>query len=450
MVPENKGENESIAKTLAKFIHDLTYADLPEGVVELAKTRILDALSCAYAGRDLPHSQTATEMVKNSPPGDSTVFGCEVKVAPMDAVLANSVMVHSILQEDLAFSGHPGTMIIPVALAVGEQERATGKETLVAIVVGYEMMGRISRGVYNLYATAFRPGPIFGTFGAAATAGKLMRLDVDKLTHTLGYAASLVPGVPKEAWWGGTMEPMFQAGVCARTSILSAIFAKGGATTAPQVLEGRHGFLRCWGGTTERAALITEGLGKTFAISEIVVKPYPACGVSQFAMQVASPLAKLGLRAKDIARVVEKTRTGVIASAGHDFAGPFTNQFQAQMSMQFCTAAAILGRPVKSFSFYVEHYDDPEVAELAGKVELVDEEGRTKPRLEVYTHDGRVLTAEEETVDQHPHAPSRENMENKFTALASSFLGEERTRQIIDLVMNLDRMDDICELTAKL
>ncbi|MFC1916530.1 MmgE/PrpD family protein [Chloroflexota bacterium] len=449
MAVENKVDNESITKILAKFIHNLNYDDLPEGVTELAKTRILDALSSAYAGRDLPHSRTAKEIAKRSH-GDSTIFGCEAKTAPLDAVLANSVLVHSIFQEDTAFMGHPGTMVIPVALAVGEQERASGKETLVAIVVGYELMGRISRSACPLAMAAFRPGPIMGTFGAAATAGRLMKLNVDKLTHALGYAASLAPAPPQEGFWSGTMEPMFEAGVCAQIGVLSAILANGGATTNPQVLEGRHGFLRCWAGTTEKAPLITEGLGKTFAISETVVKPYPACAMNQLPIQASLPLAKLDLRAKDIARVVEKTGLGGTSYAGSDFAGPFTNQVQAQMSLHFCAAATILGRQVDSFSFYTEHYDDPEVAELAGKVELVCEEGRTKPRLEVYTHDGRAFTAEEEKVDRGPLTPSRENMENKFTAMASSFLGEERVHQVIDLVMNLDKMGNICELTAKL
>jgi 2-methylcitrate dehydratase PrpD len=364
--------------------------------------------------------------------------------------MANSVLAHSILQEDTAFSGHPGTMMIPVAFAVGEQEKASGKEVLVAIVAGYEMMGRISRGVFPMAMDAFRPGPIMGTFGAGATAGKLMKLDVGKLTHALGYAALLTPGLPNEGWWGGTMDPMFESGVCARTGVLSATLARGGATAAPRVLEGRHGFLRCWAGTTEKADLITEGLGRSFVMADVVVKPYPACGINQFPIQAALPLAKLGLRAKDISRIVEKTRPGGTSYAGSDFAGPFNSQFQAQMSMQFCAAAAILGRPVNSVSFYAERYGDPEVADLAKKVELVCEEGRTKPRLEVYTHDGRVFAGEEQIVDEGPRTPCQERMEQKFRTLASDFLGEERVNQIINLVMTLEKVADFQELTAKL
>ncbi len=451
MTTKGKIEKAGMTKTLATFVHGLEYESLPETVRELAKGRILDALSSAYCGHNLKHSQTAIEIAKNSP-GSSTIFGLEPKVALPEAIMANAVLAHSTLQEDsfAPAAGHPSTIMVPTALGVGEQERASGKETLVAIVLGYELMGRLGKSARPLAISSFRSGPILGTFGAAATAGRLMKLDVEKLTHTLGYAASLTPGIPNECWWGGNMDSMFEAGVCARTGLLSATLAKGGATAAPYVLEGKDGFFRCWAGTIDRASALTEGLGKTFVMLETRLKPYPACRVNQLPIQTARPLARLGLRAEDIARVIEKTWPGETSLAGSDFAGPFASQFQAQMSMQFCVAAAILGRPVDSVSFYTGHYDDPEVGKLARKVELVCETGRTKYRIEVYALDGRTFVAEEETVNYEPLTPSLEKMEKKFIALASAFLGKKRVQQIIDLVRNLDKTDDIRELMVKL
>jgi len=445
-------KGESAAKTLATFIHDLSYHDLPEGVKELAKTRILDTLASAFAGRDLPHSRIAVEAVKSSQ-GDSTVFGHGLKVAARDAALANGVLAHSIFYEDMILRApHPSTMVIPAVVAVGEQERASGPETLVAIVLGYELLGRVFRALGGLTGFAmpgFRPGTIVGTFGAAAAAGRLMKLSQEQLVHTLGFAAALTPGTPSECWWGGTMEGMFQAGMSAQTGILAAHLARAGATAAPQALGGKHGFFRCWSGAAGKAELATEDLGKTFLIMRTVVKPFPACGANQLPIQAALPLAQRNLRAKDIARVIEKLPPGATSYAGNDFPGAFTSHFQAGMSLQFCAAATILGRPVTSFRFYAEHYDDPEVAELAAKVELVCEEGRTKPRFEVHTQDGKVYASEEETPDRTNHTPTRKNMEEKFRALASGFLGTERTEELIDLVMNLEKLDDLRKLTAR-
>ena len=440
---------ESIVNKLARFVRTISYSDLPPKIQELAKTRILDALGCSYAGRDLPHSRVAVAMARNNP-GNSTIIGYSEKTLLLDAIVANSVLAHSILQEDSAFMGHPGTMIVPAVLGTGEAQKSSGREALAAIVAGYEMMGRISRGVYPMAMNAFRPGPIMGTFGAAAAAGKLLSLDDEQLCHALAYAASLAPGVPNEGWWAGTMEPVIESGVCARTGVYSALLAKSGATAASSVIEGRDGFLKCWAGTTEKAPWITKGLGETFVMGETVAKLYPACNRNQLVVQAALYISRLEFESREIKGIVVRTRRGGTIYAGSNFAGPFCSQFQAQMSMQFCVAATILGRPVQEFSFFAEHYDDAEVANLAVRVELIEEEGRVKPRLEVHMHDGRILIAEEEVVDAFLPSPSRQGMEQKFKYLASSVLEEGKVVRIINLVMNLEKVKDLGELTAQI
>ncbi len=72
------------------------------------------------------------------------------------------------------------------------------------------------------------------------------------------------------------MEPMFEAGIAARTGVFAAVLAKSDATAAPQVLEGRHGFFRCWAGVTKNVRVVTENLGETFIITETTIKPFPA------------------------------------------------------------------------------------------------------------------------------------------------------------------------------
>lgn len=441
-----------LTKILATFIHETTYDGLPENIREIAKTRILESLSSSYWCHDLPTTRTAVRIAKNYP-GDSTIWGYDVKAALPYAVMANCVSSHSILMEDGdGAGGHPSTMVVPTALGIGEQDRASGKETLVAIIVGYELMARIGRSVQPLAMTAFRGGPTWGTFGCAAAAGRLMKLSVDQLSHALGYAASLTPAVPQECWWGATMEAQFEPGWSARTGIESAVLAKGGATTAPYVLEGRHGFLRCWAGNTDGADFLTRDLGKTFAISSIYIKPYPSCGANQYPIRVALSLPKHGLKPKDIAKVIQKSRPGGYAYGGSDYPGPFTKVFQARMSRQWSIAAAILGRPVEDPIFAEEHYNDPEVGEIAKKIELVGEWGRTKPRTEVYCHDGRVFSAEEEVPYTEPHVPTNitEKMEKKIMKLASARLGEKKVRQIIDIAKKLDKVNDVRELTGKL
>jgi 2-methylcitrate dehydratase PrpD len=442
-------QEQSIITALASFAHGTTYSDLPDGVRELSKTRILDGLSAAYDGRNLPHSRVALGLAKDNP-GDFTVIGEKTKAALQDAVLANSVLTHSCAREDFLGRSHPVTFVVPVALALGEKERAKGKEILTAIVVGYELTERIARGINPLSNSAFRPGPVVGTFGAAATAGKLMKLDTISLSTCLSYSANFTLGPPNEWLWAGTMEGVFEAGVCARNGMLSADLAKLGATASPRVIEGKNGFLDCWAGTTERAHLITEGLGESFAITKATDKLYPVCALNQGLIQTAQKLIKSGIDAKDIVRIVERTGIGTTSYPGSNSTGPFTGYFNAIMSMQFSIAATILGRPVGTTALYAEHFHDSEIAELAAKTELVEEDGRTRISLEVYTENGKVFTVEEDPISLEAFIPSRTKSEDTFMKLASPYLGEKTAHSVIELVMNLDRMDDIHELTATL
>ncbi|GAJ22561.1 unnamed protein product, partial [marine sediment metagenome] len=200
---------------------------------------------------------------------------------------------------------------------------------------------------------------------------------------------------------------------------------------------------RCWSSITNNKAEITKDLGRSFAIAKTFIKPFAACGANQVPMQIASTLAGHRLKAADIVRVVERLRPGTTDYAGLDYSGPFSSHVQALMSMQFCAAAAILGRPVYTPQFISESYNDPEVTEIAAKVELTCEEGRSMPGFEVYTTDGRVLIAEEQTIDRSIHLPTINGMRDKFRMLASGYLGKKITEEVIDLTISFDKVGDV-------
>jgi 2-methylcitrate dehydratase PrpD len=432
-------KERTVSERLAEFIDDLSY-----------KLRFLDALSCAISGRDLPHCRVALQVAKRTS-GDSTLIGHKEKVALFDALLANSVMIHSIVQDDI-LSGlvHPGSAVVSTALGVGEQERASGEEVLTAAVIGYELVGRIMRATGRFTVSSFRPSPVFTTFGAAATAGKLMKLKKQALANAIGYASSLAPGTTNEVWWSGTMEAMFQAGMSARVGLLSATLAESGATASSQALEGKDGFFRCWGDGSEKTEQALDNLGKDFVLSRMRIKAYPVCGANQRPIQMAEPLAVHKLKANEIKKIIERVALGATNYAGLDFKGPFKTQFQALMSMQFCVAATVLGRPVNSPTFFAKNFNDPEVEELAKIVELVEEEGRSMPCIEVHTVDGNIYTTNEEVPDRSKYIPTRKNMTDKFRVLCTDFLGDKDTDQIIDLIMDMDKLDNIKELMDRI
>ena len=443
-------KERTVSEELAQFINNLKYRDLPQDVKGLAKLRIMDAIGCAVAGRDLPHSRVAVEVAKKSK-GNSTLIAQQEKVGLFDAVLANGVMIHSIVQDDI-LSGlvHPGSVVVSTVIGVGEERGASGEEVLTAVVAGYELIGRIMRGTGKFATPYFRPSPILTTFGAVAAAGKLMKLTEEQLINAIGCAAGLTPGTPNEGWWSGTMEGMFQAGVSAGTGLLSAVLAEAGATASHQALEGKDGFFHCWGGSTEKMEKARENLGEDFVISRMRIKAFPVCGANQRPIQLAQPLAEHKLKSNDIVKIVERVGIGGTKYAGLDFEGPFRTQFQALMSMQFCAAAAVLGKPVESATFFAEHFNDSEVEELVRKVELIEEEGRSIPCIEIHTVDGGIYKSEDKIPDRSKYIPTKDSMVDKFRRLCAGFFGEEGAGRIIDIILELERIDDISKLTALL
>ena len=134
---KEKNEQEGLVTELGRFIHRTSYQDLPSEVTEMAKGRILDALSCSFGGRDFPISLVAVGLAKENS-GDCTIFGHKHKAALLDAALTNSVTSHGTSQDDLtAGVAHPASVVVPAAIAVGEQQNASGEEILLAVVLGY-------------------------------------------------------------------------------------------------------------------------------------------------------------------------------------------------------------------------------------------------------------------------------------------------------------------------
>lgn len=121
----------------------------PPDAMQAAKQRILDALNVTFDGLDEPTSQVAFRSVSPCH-GPCTVIGRNTTAAAADAAFVNAVTSHATVQADCGGGGHPETFVVPVALALGEQHRRSGKEVLSAIVVGYEAAQRMSVAVVRL------------------------------------------------------------------------------------------------------------------------------------------------------------------------------------------------------------------------------------------------------------------------------------------------------------
>jgi 2-methylcitrate dehydratase PrpD len=438
--------NQGLSRKFARFIHGLTLNDLPPKVIDRAKDRILDALAIAVAGRDFPYYPIGFELVKNNRKGKATVFLHNLKLQAMDAAFLNAILIDTVGGTDTLMHAHPGGPIIATALALAEEEKRSGAEVITAIVAAYDIMARVALAKETI-TPRFRGLSIYGPFGAAAAAGKILRLDEDQLTYAIGYAANSSSGLT-ECWIAGTMEAKFHAGLASRNGITAAILARAGAKAAETVLEGKAGFYQAFGGTNEGLDAAWGDLGKRFMILEAKYKPYPVCAENQISVDLSLKLKEQhGIDAKNIDHIMEIGPLYAISYPGVDYPGPFQSRGQAIMSAQFCNAAAFLGKPVSSPSFFDHHYGDPEIGELAKKVKLSGEKNRKTTLLEVTLKDGkkyRLEGNEEELI------PSFEKVKVKLQNLASGLLSKDKIDRVSDIVYKLDKAKTIHELMNEL
>jgi len=431
----------SVSKRLADFVYSTTFDDLPPNVVEQAKGRVLDSLSTAIASRSLPIPTLALSFVQANR-GEATIFANERRVPAIDAAMVNATLVNGCSQDDFLQKSHPGALTVPASVAVAEEEGNSGKELITSIVLGYDIVARVYMGGPTMLPK-FRASGVAGAVAAAATAGKLLKLQPPELMNALGCSAVFASGFG-EGFLSGTMEVKINVGWACRSGVSAAMLARLGVTASPIEFEGESGFFRAFAGTAEDAVATTRDLGKRFFINDVVYKEYPICIFVQTPVHLARTLAhEKKIDPKKIQQVTIKAPEANFTNPGYRNVAPYDTELQARVSARFCTSAALLRKPIESHAFY-ENTSDQAILALADKIDLISHSNDTeRVDLEVI-HDGEYLTIT--GVDGETLRPTINKIVAKFRRLTIDFLGK-RTDQVIDTVLNLERVKNIRELT---
>jgi len=165
---------------LASFVCDLDPAVLPPAIVAHAARCVLDLTGVGIAGTKTPMASISASFAQRQfAPGNATVIGSEKSLSVTGATWVNGSCASALDIDDgnRIAMGHPGASIIPAAMAIAEQTGSTGRQFLTAIVAGYEIAVRASAARVPWYKDAMYSTGIWGIFGAAAAAGKLLGFD---------------------------------------------------------------------------------------------------------------------------------------------------------------------------------------------------------------------------------------------------------------------------------
>lgn len=382
----------TLARAIAHFVSGLKINNLPPEVLEKAKTCLLNAYGMGLDCHDTPYApvaRAAALALDGEIPNGATLLGDGRRTTIGGACLANSALFHGRAQEDTCGAAHFGTIMVPLLTAMIEVRRLPLTDLIPALVAGYEAGGLLEKAFAGQTTpNGFRSSGIYGTIAAAAAAGRLMKLNEERLAAALANAASLTGGI-LQSFSDGTDEWRYQVGVVARNGLLAAELANAGSISAPNAFEGSAGFARAFGRADCDVDALAASLGQDWATQRVTFKPYPVCAFNQTPVTAALALREaIGGASIRTARVrMNPYETGY---AGMDAKGPFNSVSGTLMSIPFCIATTLVhGVPTMR---HMTTYDDLAVNGLISRIDLMPDPDvpALSAVVDVETDDGRL------------------------------------------------------------
>ncbi len=441
---------------LVRFVRDASFADLPAPVVDLAKDQILAALGGLLAGAYSEGCEALADMAKEEGgTPEATILMHGGKVPAQKAAFVNGVMARALDLCDSAAPGpHPGSAIIPAVLAAAELVGGvSGADYLAAVCVGTEVALRFNLGEAEY--DGFDPTGICVPFGAAAAVARILDLSEEQTLHALALALCRCGGT-FQSMVDGALSARVTQGWVAEVGVSCARLAARGITGPANFLEGHYGYPHLYGKDHITAQSIVAGLGTDYrAPRSLVFKKFPSCGVTQASTQLALDLVAGGLEAADVVRAQVTVPPYVYRLVGHPFEVGDNPRVNAQFSIRYCVANALLRKSSRLVHFEEEAIRDPEVLRLVERIDVVadealDKRGHSSADLRVWTTSGAELLRQADAGPGFPQRPlAREDHLRRFNdciAFAGRSPAAETTAAILEAIDRLGDMPDVLAL----
>src|SRR6202795_589138 len=444
--------------TLAAYVANLKFADIPHEVLERAKVLTLDFLGSAIrARRDAESTPSLLGMLEElglDGKGQSTVFGDAKTWTPAVAALLNGALGHSLDFDDTHADSslHASAPVVPAAFAVGELVGASGRDVITAIVAGYEVCCRRGNALdpTSHYARGFHPTATAGTYGAAAAAAKLFGLSKEQIVAAFGVSGSQAAG-SLQFLVNGAWNKRYQVGAAAMNGVIAATLARNDFVGATESVEGKHGLLVGYSDDAHPDKAVA-GLGQIYETMKIGVKPYPSCRYTHAALDALIAMRREHNLTPDQIRRVEigLHRNGITLTGAATKRHP-TSIVGGQFSM-FFTGAVALDQGRFGWDDYAR-LGDAAVDALADKVDVGEDErleiGRSHPfgaRVRITTDDGVHERLHADPSGEPNSFPDAQAMAQKFLTLARPVLNG-RADQLADAILSLERFDRVAKAT---
>jgi 2-methylcitrate dehydratase PrpD len=445
-------EDADITGRLARYMTAARDNALPEQVVVECKHRILDTFGAMVSGSRMRPGELAVKYVQElGGTPQASVIGARFRTMTVNAALANAMCAHSDETDDFepVTKAHPGSSVVPAALAMGEYEGRSGQDLIRAVALGYDLACRLLMAlgpdlVRGSHRSAEGTASTFGALGAAAS---LAQLDEQGMRYAISYSSQQVSGLWSWVKDKDHIEKAFDfAGMGARNGVTAVTMVQAGMTGVNDVLDGTNNLFIALS-TDPKPEAMLDGLGSRFYVTETAIKTYSVGYPIQSPLDAFLTLRKqYGLTPDNVRSIVVKIPT--------DAEGIVGESAMPDVNCQHLVAVAL----VKGAVSFADSHDvalmhDPRILAQRSKITVVPDAALMDPAaprggiVQVTTTDGR-------TVEHFTRFPpgtkenplSTEAVSAKARDLMAPVLGAVRTEQLIERINRLETLDNIRQL----
>lgn len=442
----------SLSTELARRIMKLNPSSFDPEAVKWARNAIADMIGCTLLGA--PTTTTDIAMLPEfMADGPCLVLGRKERLGLLEAAFVNGTAGHALDYDDTSksLSGHPTVMIIPGLLAIAEAKGISGKDFVDAYIIGVEAVTRFARGVnFYHYEKGWHPTATLGIFGAAVACAVALKLDEKGIANAISISASLAAGV--KANFGTDTKPL-HAGIGARHGLFAALLAEQGVNGSLDALEHPQGFLEVFNGAGNYDVdrmLVNWASPLDLLDPGISIKKYPCVysvhGAIDAAIKLHGDLLSDSSKISDVlVRMHPRRLLPHVRNAA-------TSALNAKFSLPYAVARGIVNGSVLLEHFEERALHDPEVSRVMGLVRMEphdDDSNDYGAEVIIRLSDGSTLQqVVSSPLGRGPEAPlPQEMLAAKFLDCAKHSLTDQGAIDVFDLLMRMDQVSQVSELT---
>jgi len=440
-------------RTLVEYICKSNFEDIPPEPLIVVKNMVLTVLGTAIAGGRAEGCEPLVDLYRQlGGKPEATILNYGGKIPAENAALVNGVMARALDFCDAVEPGlHIGSSVVPAALAAAElSDSCSGRTFLTALALGTEVAARL-----NLTEAAydgFDPTGVCAVFAAAAAAAKILQLDPAQTWNALALAFNKSGGSFQSNIDGSLAVRVIQGWV-AQSGVSCARLARAGITGPKRFLEGVYGYFHLFGKDLLNPEAAVTGLGEKFKLQNLMFKKFPSCGGTLGSTEVILGLiAENRLEPEMIDHIDVTVPPYIHKLVGHEFQIGDNPRVNAQFSIQYCVANALIRKGSKLQHFEESSVRDPEILPLARKVRVIsdpamDARGHTALDMQVFTTAGDTYLKKMDIAPGFPGNPlTQKEHEDRFwdcVNFAARPMEKKAAEKIIASVQRLEELEDI-------